>query len=279
MDIKKLLPEKKLSKKALAEFIDRKGYYIIILLCIAIVGVTAVFVTTYNMGSDNGLDSDKIIADEPSASPALKNFDDMANQNLDVAASSISQDTASNNTQPVETASADTPKTQAKADDKSVAANTNPADSQTNTAGTASSTGYIVPVFGETILEFAQDKLVYSKTLEEWRAHSGVDIAADRGTAVKAVTNGVVSDVKNDPRLGITVIIDHQNGIKSVYSNLASDNMVYPNLKVSQGEVIGSVGNTAYFESVEQSHLHFEVWKNNAPVDPSSYVPINAVKN
>ena len=41
---------------------------------------------------------------------------------------------------------------------------------------------FVVPVDGAVSLEYAMDKLVYSKTLEEWRAHQGIDIAADRGT-------------------------------------------------------------------------------------------------
>jgi len=109
--------------------------------------------------------------------------------------------------------------------------------------------------------------------MDDWRKHDGVDIAADRGTPVKAVADGVVSEIRNDPKLGITIVIDHQNGIKTVYANLASDEMVTPNQKVKKSEVIGSIGNTAAFESAEQSHLHFEVWKDDKPVDPMAYLP------
>lgn len=91
---------------------------------------------------------------------------------------------------------------------------------------------------------------------------------------VKAVADGVISEIKNDPRYGVVVIIDHKNGIKTVYSNLASDDMVTSNQKVKQGDVIGIVGNTALFESAEQPHLHFEVLMDNEPVDPLAYLPI-----
>ncbi|MGI6777393.1 MAG: peptidoglycan DD-metalloendopeptidase family protein [Acetivibrionales bacterium] len=137
-------------------------------------------------------------------------------------------------------------------------------------------TGYklALPVIGDVSFDYAMDRLVYSKTLEDWRTHSGIDLAADRGTNVKAAADGFISEVKNDPRFGITVIIDHQNGLKTVYANLASDEVVVPNQKVKEGDVIGAIGNTALFESAEQPHLHFEVLMDNRPVDPKEYLPL-----
>jgi len=132
---------------------------------------------------------------------------------------------------------------------------------------------FIMPVYGNIICDFAIDKLVYSKTLEDWRVHNGIDIAATRGTAVKAAADGVILDMKNDPKLGSTIIIDHENGFKTVYSNLASLDMVLPNQIVAQGESIGSVGDTAAFEISLEPHLHFEVIKGDALVDPKLYLP------
>ncbi len=100
-----------------------------------------------------------------------------------------------------------------------------------------------------------------------------MDIASDRGTPVKAVADGVVSDVRSDSYYGITIIVDHDNGLQTLYRNLASDETVSVNQKVKQGEVIGSIGNTAGDESAEPAHLHFEVLKNNVSVDPVTYLP------
>lgn len=132
---------------------------------------------------------------------------------------------------------------------------------------------FIMPVYGSIIYDFSMDKLAYSVTLNDWRTHKGIDIAASRGTAVKAVADGVVIDVYEDPRLGFTVVIDHENGLKTVYSNLASGDMVVPNQIVTQGESIGSVGNTASFEIALEPHLHFEVLKDDQIVDPKLYLP------
>jgi hypothetical protein len=51
VNMKKLFPEKRLSRKSLLEFLDKKGFYIVLILCIAIVGTTAVFLTTRNINS------------------------------------------------------------------------------------------------------------------------------------------------------------------------------------------------------------------------------------
>ena len=61
--------------------------------------------------------------------------------------------------------------------------------------------------------EFADNKLVYSSTLDVWATHNGVDIKADKTTVVKASADGKVTSIKNDPRYGLTVIIEHVNRV------------------------------------------------------------------
>ncbi|NLM73150.1 MAG: M23 family metallopeptidase [Clostridiaceae bacterium] len=118
------------------------------------------------------------------------------------------------------------------------------------------------------------DKLVFSPTFNEWRTHSGVDISAPRGEVVRSVGDGVVLEIKNDPRFGFTVVIDHGNGYKSLYANLASDKTLQVGQNVKQGDPIGSVGATAIFESAEPTHLHFELYKENKLVDPADYIDL-----
>lgn len=128
------------------------------------------------------------------------------------------------------------------------------------------------PVEGEIVTEFASDKLVYSNTLQEWVTHNGIDIKADKTTVVKASEEGTVKSIKNDPRYGITVVIEHSNGYSSVYSNLLTAEFVNEKEKVKKGQTIGTVGNTATFEIADEAHLHFEILKNNEYVDPSQYI-------
>ncbi len=131
---------------------------------------------------------------------------------------------------------------------------------------------FVKPVEGETIREFAKDKLVYSETLQEWITHNGIDIKADKTTVVKSAASGKVSSIKNDPRYGLTVTIEHDNGFKSVYANLLTAEFITEGEAVESGQTIGTVGNTATFEILDEPHLHFEIIKDGEYVDPSIYI-------
>lgn len=129
-----------------------------------------------------------------------------------------------------------------------------------------------MPVTGEIIKEFANNKLVYSSTLDVWATHNGVDIKADKTTVVKASADGTVASIKNDPRYGLTVIVEHVNGYKTVYANLLSTEFVVEGETIKQGQSLGTVGNTASFEVSDEPHLHFELLKNNEQQDPELYL-------
>lgn len=128
------------------------------------------------------------------------------------------------------------------------------------------------PVEGKILKEFAKDNLVFSNTLNEWTTHTGIDISAEKTTVVKSAYEGTVESIKNDPRYGLTVIIAHQDGYKTIYSNLLTSEFVMEGEKVTTGQTIGTVGNTATFEIADESHLHFEILKDNIQVDPTIYI-------
>ena len=143
-------------------------------------------------------------------------------------------------------------------------------NAQTNEANTELS--FEKPVEGEIIREFAKDNLVYSQTLEEWTTHTGIDIKADKTTVVKSAEDGTIKSIKNDPRFGLTVVIEHANGFQTVYSNLLTSEFVVEGEAVEKGQSIGTVGNTAAFEIADEPHLHFEIIKDGNQVDPSIYI-------
>ena len=128
------------------------------------------------------------------------------------------------------------------------------------------------PVEGEVIKEFAKDNLIYSNTLQEWVTHLGIDIKADKTTVVKSAADGTIKSIKNDPRYGLTIVIDHEDGYQTIYSNLLTTEFVVEGEKVTQGQSIGTVGNTAAFEISDESHLHFELLKDSEQLDPSIYI-------
>ena len=128
------------------------------------------------------------------------------------------------------------------------------------------------PVDGEIVKEYAKDNLIYSNTLQEWTTHLGIDIKADKTTVVKSAEAGKVKSIKNDPRYGLTIVIEHDNGYQTVYSNLLSSEFVVEGEKVEKGQSIGTVGNTAAFEIADEAHLHFEILKDSIQVDPNIYL-------
>ena len=131
---------------------------------------------------------------------------------------------------------------------------------------------FIKPVEGEILKEYSKENLVYSETLKEWTTHTGIDIEAELTTVVKASAEGIIKAIKDDPRYGLTVIIEHTNGFETRYSNLLTAEFVIVGEKVLQGQTIGTVGNTASFEILDKPHLHFEILKNSEYLEPTSYL-------
>lgn len=129
-----------------------------------------------------------------------------------------------------------------------------------------------MPVEGEITKQYARDNLVYSNTLEEWTTHLGIDIKAEKTSVVKASEAGTVKSIKNDPRYGLTIVIEHNKQYQTVYSNLLSSEFVVEGEKVEKGQSIGTVGNTAAFEIADEPHLHFEILKDSIQEDPTIYL-------
>lgn len=182
----------------------------------------------------------------------------------------------------INTSQMDTTGNSTNSSTSTAASNTNTTSNSNTTTDTATENNkttekvkdpeFKMPVTGEIIKDFANNKLVYSTTLDVWTTHNGVDIKADETTVVKAAADGTVSSIKNDPRYGLTVIVEHVNGYKTVYANLLSTEFVVEGEKVKQGQSLGTVGSTASFEILDEPHLHFELLKDNEQLDPELYL-------
>ena len=98
--------------------------------------------------------------------------------------------------------------------------------------------------------------------------HSGIDLMAPYGTEVIATAGGTVVEVlRQGGGMGNMVIIDHGNGLRSVYAHL-SDIYVAINQKVARGKVVGKVGASG---AAFTTALHYEVRKSGRAVDPVNY--------
>ena len=75
----------------------------------------------------------------------------------------------------------------------------------------------------------------------------------------------------DDPLMGTTVVLEHDNGYQTTYANLQTKPNVEVGDPVSAGQIIGAVGTTAAAES-GQPHLHFAVTKDGKAVDPNEYL-------
>ena len=138
-----------------------------------------------------------------------------------------------------------------KAVDESTEASQNIVDSidTLENSGETDGSSFIVPVTGDIIMDYSMDMPVYHKTLDQYMTHSGIDIAAPSGTTVSACASGTVTRIDEDDRLGITVEINHGNGIISVYGNLAKNDLIELGEIVSKGDTIGRIGRTSLLNS------------------------------
>jgi murein DD-endopeptidase MepM/ murein hydrolase activator NlpD len=100
------------------------------------------------------------------------------------------------------------------------------------------------------------------------RMHEGIDLGAASGTPIHAAASGTVIYCGWESGYGNLTVIDHGGNLATAYGHQSSI-AVACGQQVSQGQVIGYVGNTGHSTG---PHLHFEVRINGAPVDPLGYL-------
>jgi murein DD-endopeptidase MepM/ murein hydrolase activator NlpD len=108
------------------------------------------------------------------------------------------------------------------------------------------------------------------KSGDQMIRHLGIDFGAPKGSFVGAINNGVVREAENDPIYGNTVIVDHGEGIFSLYMHLDSI-LAKVGQSVKKGQVVGTVGETGYATG---PHLHLSIKIGTISVDPVKFVNI-----
>lgn len=223
-------------------FFAGKGFYIVLILCVAAIGISGYFLL-----AESSVDS------RPAAGRA----------EVVVPASPQLPSLPPAPTQTPTPASTPTPTPKPT-----------PAPTPEPTVGpTGKAVVYTWPVKGETIGDFSLEVVAYDQTMGDWRTHQGLDLAAELGTQVLAVADGTVSAVYADALMGQTVVIDHDGEVQSVYANLAGKPTVEVGDSVATGAVIGAVGKTAIAEGAKANHLHFEMTHQGQVVDPATFLP------
>ena len=102
--------------------------------------------------------------------------------------------------------------------------------------------------------------------------HYAIDIVAQKDAPVKATADGTVIFSEWTSDTGYVIIIDHSNNFLSVYKHNALLTKDQGEL-VKAGEVIAQVGDTGEFST--GPHLHFELWSDGYPINPSSFIDYN----
>ncbi len=229
---------------AFKRFLRDKGYYIVLVLCVAIVGVSGfLFVRTVTGRNDT--------VEVPTLSvPLTPKTETSEPRNVSGGASKPAS-------------SADT--------EENAAAALGPQEVD-EIPVSASPSATVRPLAGETVGAWSGDALVWNETMRDWRVHEGVDIAAAAGSEVVAARDGMVSAVYEDAELGTTVALEHEGGYTSYYQNLSAEPPVQTGQTLRAGEVLGTVGESAAGELALGSHLHFAVACSGQMMDPEEFL-------
>ena len=127
---------------------------------------------------------------------------------------------------------------------------------------------FVPPVEGETVTVFQPDRLCWNDTLKDWRVHEGIDLACEAGTPVRAISDGTVVLITDAADTGITVSIDHGDGLISVLGGLSLPLTVSVGQRVETGTVVGHSAGAPPFEMHDVPHVHVELIRNGEQTDP-----------
>lgn len=249
--------KKKDSGGKLERFFSGKGYYIVLFLCAAVIGVSA---WTLLSPGERAVESHPVVTVTAKPSPMPT---PVPTQQAEETVWDVPEDAQEVIAEPV------APEVQAQ----EPVTQEQPEPVSEPQQADAAPVNWIWPVYGQIEQRYAMTELVYDKTMADWRTHDGIDIESSLGTQVLAAADGVVSEVYADELLGTTVVIEHGGGVVTVYSNLAELPTVTAGQSVSMGDTIGAVGTTALAEAGEVYHLHFALRVNGASADPAEYLP------
>ncbi len=133
--------------------------------------------------------------------------------------------------------------------------------------------GMVMPL--ETVNVSNEYGFYHNQTLNSYYEHKGIDFVATAGTEVLAVEAGVIESIyKEDLLSGTQIVIDHGEGLKSLYRFVEETEGLKVGDSVEKGEVIATVADANGDEYKDGAHLHFEIVKNNINVDPAIYLTL-----
>ena len=270
------MEEKKGFSEKLNEFFAGKGFYIVLLLCAALIGTSIWLMTDGSRTDVEPIGGDTTMYASVGAGENGAG-DSVPAMQMDPAPQTGAQRKAQPTPAPTPEAPEIAPEAPQVATEPETDSVPNPQQTQptqqTQQTWQEPVDYFIWPVNGTLARSYSVEVLSFDPTMSDWRVHGGWDIAAEPGTQVLSTANGTVSAVYEDVMLGNVVEVSHSNGLVSAYANLNGDIPVSVGQSVSVGSVLGSVGKSALGEIGEVSHLHFSLRMNGETVDPTDWLP------
>ena len=241
----------------LGDFVLGKGFYIVLFLCVATIGISGYYLVR-TVSSTPGE------AEPVTGSPTVVLPDSSQNAAPPHTTPSVTTPTTPTVTEPEDSGSQEASLPQTVEEE--------PAETVQPVEEDPVPAVFTWPVKGEILSGFSLEVLAYDETMGDWRTHEGIDINAQLGAPVSACAKGTVTDVTTDDMMGVTVTVDHGSGMESIYSNLAESVNVQVGSAVEAGTVLGTVGTSAISESASPSHLHFALREYGVMIDPLNYL-------
>jgi murein DD-endopeptidase MepM/ murein hydrolase activator NlpD len=225
---------KKINKQSVKTFFQKQGLYVLIFLCVAAAGITAILAWPKNEVAEPEVsESDQGVVYVPSAGTETPTVKPSA------TATPLPSATATPNASPV-TANHGSGRVTLKK-----------------------------PVDGKIINGFSGDELVFFASMNMWATHNGIDIQADQGAEVVAALSGTVAQIYTSESEGGVIVISHSDTSQTVYAGL-DEISVEAGQKVNAGQKIGAVGEMPS-ELDLSYHLHFEYIVDGKYKNPANY--------
>ena len=251
------------------QFVENKGFYMILGLCVVAIGVSAyvLFFTTPEQEPLTG----QVVGESPQAgvSGQVPNVTvpDRPEDNTPPAA----QETDEPDVQQPQPIIRPEPQPQ-KPQPASAPVEEKPSGAvQVDAQTTVKQPIFTLPIQSADIQrEYSGNDLVPDPTMGDWRTHNGTDFSCDEGDTVMAVLDGSVAEIYEDALLGTCIRIDHGAGLESLYCGVVAADGLKVGNTVTAGQTIGRADCSNLAESAQETHLHLEMTEDGLYVDPMS---------
>ena len=131
----------------------------------------------------------------------------------------------------------------------------------------------IWPIDGNVLMNYSMDETIYFSTLDQYKYNPALVIAGNVGQEVKSAEDGKVTAIKTDAQTGVTVTVSLGDGYEAVYGQLG-EVCVKQGENITEGDIIGYLGEPTKYYSVEGCNLYFQLLKDGEPVNPLEYLDV-----